>query len=287
MANAERALVALRQSAEVALRQSSDSNRWQSPGGERRSAAAALLQMHNTSRPLAVTGERMLPVRSDLAELLPLGGIRRGTVAEIHGEAGVQGVALMYSLIATATQEGSWAAFVGVGSAGLAAAPEHGVVLGRVAVVDFPPSEHAATVVAALVDALDLVVVGPGVITKAIDARRLSARARERGSVVVSMGGWPESAELRMRVESHTYSGLGQGHGRLAGWGMSIAVEGRGAAARVRRGYLSLIAEPVVESLVVDSVIESVVGSSVVESGADRSADGAVAGSVGPERLVG
>jgi hypothetical protein len=185
-------------------------------------------------RPTALSGDRVFPVREDLATLLPFGGLRRGTVVQV-GHTG-----LLYACLAAAMAEGSWAAAVGAPAMGLAAAAEQGVVLERFAVVARPPVEHLATVVAALVDAVDLVVVGPGVVTKASDARRLGARLRERGGVVFSMGVWPEAAELRLSVTGTSWRGADAGHGHLAGWDVDVQVQGRGAASQGRGGTLLL-----------------------------------------------
>lgn len=178
--------------------------------------------------------ERLLAVRADLAALLPLGGIRRGTVAEIsHG-------GLLYAALADAMSEGAWAVVVGAPSLGLAAATDHGVPIERLAVVATPPPEQAAAVVAALLDAIDLVVLGPGVVLRPSDARRLSARLRERNGVLFAMGPWPDNAELKLAVTASRWEGTERGHGHLRGWSLHVAVSGRGAAAQGRRGTVSL-----------------------------------------------
>jgi hypothetical protein len=201
-------------------------------------AVEDLQALSELTRPLTLAKERMLPVRADLAALLPFGGLRRGTVVQAESPM------LALALIATATTEGSWAAFVGTPSLGLASAAGQGVALERVVAVTIPPPELAATVVAALIDALDVVVVGPNVITRAADARRLAARGRERGGVLLSLGAWPEATDLRVRVERHRWEGLDRGHGHLRGWAVALAVEGRGAASRPRRGTIELGCAP-------------------------------------------
>ncbi len=72
----------------------------------------------------------------------------------------------------------------------------------------------------------------------AADARRLSARAREQGAVVVALPGrWPVAADLRMQVVAGTWE---LPHRRLAGRLVEVVVEGRGAAALARRAGLWL-----------------------------------------------
>lgn len=76
---------------------------------------------------------RVLPVRADLAALLPAGGLPRGTTIAVDGS-----TALLLTLLATATARGSWAAVVGMPSLGLLAASEIGVALCRLALVLAP-----------------------------------------------------------------------------------------------------------------------------------------------------
>jgi hypothetical protein len=186
--------------------------------------------------PTAAASERVLPVRSDLASLLPLGGFRRGTVAQIaHG-------GLLYAALGEAMAEGAWAVFVGAPSLGLAAAFDHGISAERLAIVATPPPDQCASVIAALVDAVDLVVIGSTIVLRAADARRLSARLRERNGVLISMGVWPDAAEVTLEVMGSSFAGIDRGHGHLQGWSLEVQVGGRGAAARGRTGMVELAA---------------------------------------------
>jgi hypothetical protein len=194
----------------------------------------SLEMLRELTRPVSLSGEKLLPVREDLAKLLPGGGFRRGSVVEISSPS------VLFVAMAEAVRTGSWAAFVGLPALSLAAAAEHGVALERIAVVATPPPDLGATVVAALVDALDVVAVAPGIITKAGDARRLTSRARERGAVLFVYGRWPEAADVQLNVVGATYQGLGQGFGYLSGWRVEVQARGRGAAARQSRGPIML-----------------------------------------------
>ena len=89
--------------------------------------------LRELTRPVSLSGEKLLAVRHDLAALLPGGGFRRGSVVEINAPS------LLFVCLAEAVRTGSWAALVGLGSLGLAAAADHGVTLDRVAVVATPP----------------------------------------------------------------------------------------------------------------------------------------------------
>lgn len=212
--------------------------------------------LRERTRPVNLSGERLLPVRDDLASLLPGGGLRRGSVVEIAAPS------LLFVAMAEALRVGSWAALVGLPTLGLAAARDHGITFERLAVVAAPPVDLAATVVAALVDALDLVVLGPGVVGRAADARRLTARARERESVLLVHGRWPEAVDLRLTVVSRHFEGIGQGHGHLRSWSVEVETDGRGAAARRRRRLITLAGPEPIEP----------VGAADAESAAPRPA---------------
>jgi hypothetical protein len=88
--------------------------------------------------------------------------------------------------------------------------------------------------VAALLDGVDVVVAAPPGPVTARAASRLAARARQRGSVLVSYGRW-EGADVTLSVEHGQWEGLGSGHGRLWRRHVVISARGRGAAVRPRR----------------------------------------------------
>jgi hypothetical protein len=95
-------------------------------------------------------------------------------------------------------------------------------------------------VVAALLDAIDVVLVRSPPGLPDAQARRLIARARERGAVLVPLGPWPQPADLRLAVTRSTWHGIGQGHGHLHSRLAEVVVTGRGAATRERRTLLWL-----------------------------------------------
>jgi len=155
-------------------------------------------------------------------------------------------MSLALSLLAGASAQGSWCAAVGLPALGLAAAAELGVSLDRFPMVASPAQGSGpggwTWVVAALIDAFDVVLAGPPPGLRAADARRLTARVREREAVLVASGGgaWPEPAEVRLALTSAAWDGLGRGHGRLRGRRVEVVAGGRGAAARERRAQLWL-----------------------------------------------
>ena len=203
-------------------------------------ANADLAALIERMRPTVLSAERTLPVPSVLRELFPLAGLARGSRLSVRGT-GAASVCM--ATVAEASRAGSWIAVVGVGAWGWSAAARAGWALERSVFVDEPPVGQWGTVVAALVDAVDVVVVDPSHQVTAIDARRLMARARERGSVLVDLAvddgrrrfRWPTEPDLTLTVESVSWAGLGVGHGVLADRTVRVSADGRRGAARARR----------------------------------------------------
>ncbi|MBX9246990.1 hypothetical protein ICW40_19550, partial [Actinotalea ferrariae] len=176
--------------------------------------------------------ERMLAVRPDLAPLLPLGGLSRGSTVVVAGS-----TSLVLGLLAEASAAGSWVALVGLPGVGVLAAHELGIALDRVVLVPDPGAD-GPTVVAALLDGVDVVVVGPRTALADGDRRRLSARARERSSVLVPTTPWP-GAHVVLTAAAEEWEGLGRGHGRLRSRRLVVDRQGRGSAARPVRAEVT------------------------------------------------
>ncbi|MCE2531512.1 MAG: hypothetical protein J4F44_03380 [Acidimicrobiia bacterium] len=182
--------------------------------------------------PLTAAHERTLPVLAPLRDLFPGGALRRGWVVTTAGD-GATSLAL--AVAAGPSAAGSWTAVVGEEGLGLAAAAEAGVVLERLLMVAAPEPRGAAEATAALVGSVDIVLVGSEVRLGAADHRRLAARLRERGSVLVQLGREvPGGADVRLQVVSSRWSGLGDGWGLLHSRHVSVRAQGRGAASRPR-----------------------------------------------------
>lgn len=176
---------------------------------------------------------RMLPVAPALADLLPGAGLRRGSVVAVH-----HSTSLLFALLAEATVAGAWAAVVGAPSLGIVAAAEHGVAVSRLALVPQPGAEYQA-VMAALLDGVDLVVTEPRSVRPDV-ARRLAARARHRGAVLLSLGHWP-SADVELHCTPGAWTGvLEHGAGHLRSRPVEVHARGRGAAARPRSASMLL-----------------------------------------------
>ncbi|GAB3579319.1 hypothetical protein GCM10027445_47700 [Amycolatopsis endophytica] len=201
-------------------------------------ATLAALPGVNTATSVAAAAEhaqltgQVLPVRPELRCLLPSSGLRRGSTVAVRGS-----TSLLLALLAEATATGSWAAAVGMPDLGLVAAAELGVEVSRLALVPRPGVEFTA-VTAALLDGVDVVAVAArGAAPR--DARRLSARARHRGAVLLSLGPWP-GAEVELNCEAGRWAGLEGGHGYLRERRVRVQGAGRGAATRPRQADLLL-----------------------------------------------
>ncbi|TDU86661.1 hypothetical protein EV138_0175 [Kribbella voronezhensis] len=168
------------------------------------------------------TVERALPTLPAVSDLLS-GSLKGGSVYSVRGS-----TALVMAMMAGPSAEGAWCGVVGLPSFGAEAAREFGVDLERLVLVPDPERDWLS-VVAALVDALTVVVVRPpGEVTPG-EASRLAARLRTRGAMLIAVGSWPGS-EARLEVQGNVWTGLGAGEGYLAGRQATVAVTGRGAS---------------------------------------------------------
>jgi len=205
---------------------------------EKARAALAGVQLRvGTSR--SATGAEcwdapVLPLAPALSDALPT-GLRRGQVVAVRGS-----TSLVLTLVAEASREGSWAAMIGMPSVGVVAAARRGIELARLALVPHPGAQ-APAVAGACVDGMDVVVLGPRLALTDADRRRLAARARERGSVIISAGEW-SGAHSTLTVVENSWRGLGAGDGRLRARDMLVEVTSR-AGGQARRVALTLDAD--------------------------------------------
>jgi hypothetical protein len=177
--------------------------------------------------------ERVLEVLPAVADLLPDGGLKPGCAYTVVGS-----TALVAAVIASPSSTGAWCGVVGMPGFAAEGVAGLGVDLERVVFVPHPGREWI-NVVAALADALTVVVVRPPGRVSDAEAARLGARLRQRGSVLVACGAWPRT-EATLRVTGSDWRGLGEGYGHLTAHRVEVAVTGRGRALRPRRAALWL-----------------------------------------------
>jgi hypothetical protein len=231
---------------------------------------STLRRLSELIRPVTFAREQTMPVLDPLVALLPDGGLTRGSLLQVCG---VGATSLALSLMAAGSQDGSWAAVIGLPELGLVAAAEHGLVLDRLALIDAPPTRRGAELVAAVLDGVDLVLLDARMALSGVESRRIAARLRERGSVLImvepvcSMSPRPSlsrtsgprmstarasttgastagasmsqaaggwSPDVVFTVAGSQWQGLGEGHGMLRRRRARIDAIGRGRAARPR-----------------------------------------------------
>ena len=166
----------------------------------------------------------------------PRGGLARGSVAAA-AEFGL----LSLALAAGASADGAWCGIAGIPEAGVLAATEFGLDAGRTLLVP-DPGPAWPQVVASLLDGCELVLVRPPARASAQVRLRLEATLRRGRGVLLVVGDWP-GAQLRLRVITQRWTGLGEGHGRLRACCVQVVADGRGEAAMTRTRWLWLPAE--------------------------------------------
>lgn len=168
----------------------------------------------------------VLPALPAVRDVLPGGGLRRGSVTTVDDPA------LMLALAAGPSTTGGWVAVVGMPDCGVLSAVDMGVDPHRLLLVD-RPGPRWPEVVAALLDGIDLV------LTRLADqpaphvARRLTALARRHGSALAVAGPW-QGADLHLRVTAARWAGIADGHGHLSGRYAEVTAQGRRGAVRPR-----------------------------------------------------
>lgn len=189
------------------------------------SGRLALVQASLTTA-ATLARERTLPIAEGMAGLVPTDRLQRGSNVAVHG---VGATSFALALVGEAVRSGSFLAIVASPSFGLGACIDFDIPLRRVVqfTVDEPPVW--GQVVAAIIEGFDIVLLAEVPRIGAGHARKLAARNRERGSVLVRVGGpaWPDAADLRFDVGESVWSGLGQGHGHLQARRVAVQVTGR------------------------------------------------------------
>jgi hypothetical protein len=172
-------------------------------------------------------GEGVLPVLPALRDLLPSGGLQRGSVVTT-GDWGL----LSLALAAGASAAGAWCAVAGVPAVGVRAAADAGLDPGRLVLIP-DPGRNWPQVVASLLDGFDIVVLRPADQVPAQLRRKLEAAARRYASVLLVTGDWP-GAQTRLVTTDEEWTGIGAGHGRLRARKVRVVASGRGAGERPR-----------------------------------------------------
>lgn len=185
--------------------------------------------------PVNLANQDLLAVPEAVSSLFPAGGLQRGWSVGFDGPGGWS---LSLAMLGAAVGEQGWVACVGLEELGLVAGGELGLRLDRVIMIETPAPDQWATVIAALVEVVDVVCLGPTPAIGIRDARRLMARAREQDTVLFHLTGgrsWPQALDVTLEVEPGSWSGVGAGYGYLQSRSASVIATGRRSMARTRR----------------------------------------------------
>ena len=190
-------------------------------------------------RPVTAAASRRIPVGAPWDAVLPEGGLRRGTTVSVHAAPGAGGLTLALSLLGAASSHGHWCAVVGVDDPGVVAMHELGIDLRRVLFVPRPRGAWAETV-ADLLDGVDLLLLKTPSRAAHGAARRLTARVRERGGVLVVLSEpsapWPLPVDLALEIVHSRWTATSRLETREA----RVRVTGRGSAQRASEYLLTM-----------------------------------------------
>lgn len=159
-----------------------------------------------------------------LRSLLPGGLLGRGTAVSVPDD-----LPLLLALASVAADQGGGWAAVGLPGLGALAARGAGLDLGTGMWID-APGRRWPEVVATVLEAAPVVLLGPLGRVPERAGRRLEALLRRSGAVLLVAGPWPR-AQLRLQVTEAAWEGVGRGHGVLVRRRARVVVSGRGAAA--------------------------------------------------------
>lgn len=203
-----------------------------------RELAGELSALAERVAPLALAGERTLPVPEEFADLFPERGLVRGHTFACSGAAATS---LALALAAPAVAAGSWLATIDVPTIGLDAASEFGIALERVVAVR--TGDQAARwpdVVAAAADGFDLLITRVPADVSPSAMRKIATRLRQRDVVMLVLGQpGALSCDGVLDADDAEWVGLGDGHGHLQHRQIVVEASGRRLHGR-RRCRLAL-----------------------------------------------
>jgi hypothetical protein len=172
---------------------------------------------------LTLAHERLFPIRPELASLFgvectgddaPL-GLARGHTVMCSGAAAMS---CALAIAAGPSRAGSWVAVVGEPRLAPSAAAEAGVILRRTVFVDDQRGGDPASVLSALIDGIEIILVS-SVVMSALPpslVRRVQSRVQSRGAVLLVAGAVTTVvADLHLTTRAHGWEGLGEGFGHL------------------------------------------------------------------------
>ncbi|UFU05001.1 hypothetical protein [Ruania halotolerans] len=182
-------------------------------------APAADVSRTSSDAAAGLDPERAFDVPAVLAPLFPA-GLRRGSAVQVIG-----GTSVLLSLAASAVAGGAWCSIVDLPDLGLAAAAELGIPLERTVVVP-RTGPDAAAVLGAVVDGVDVVILGQTAALADRERRTIAARVRVREVVLLTTSPWP-GADVLLEVVPRQWHGIGQGSGVIQAGELAITAHHR------------------------------------------------------------
>ena len=169
-----------------------------------------------------LANEDVVHLSPALAATFGTEGLRRGSTVLIQGDKGTGAISLALAVVARGTSDGLWCSVVGPLDLGIVAGVELGVDLDHLIVVDTPRT-RLATVLGALVDGCDVVMLRLPLALTRQEMLRLSARARQRRVLLLLVrdvrshaNAWADAPEITAVVCSSDFVGIANGSGRIA-----------------------------------------------------------------------
>ncbi|MBF6174399.1 hypothetical protein [Nocardia blacklockiae] len=180
----------------------------------------------------------VIAVPGGIGDLLPGGGLARGSVVGRRGSTGI-----LAGLLAAATGAELWAAIVAGPRQriGLLAVTEMGGRLDRLAVIDASGGDPLE-IAAVLSDGIPMIVCDTSVTVPPKRAQALTAKIRgQRGVLVITDRVSGLRPDVTLRARPVGYRGLGAGCGRVQE--VRVAVEVAGRNPPIRRGEIMLASD--------------------------------------------
>lgn len=195
----------------------------------RMDAALGRRESYSADSPV-VSGADTLPVHSQLARLISIGGLPRAAVTSI-----TDSPSLLMALMASVTASGQCVAVVGLQNFHWVAVEEAGGDLEKISVVDIEADDgqdvDPLKIVSVLCEGLDLVILrladgSKRTVTQSI-VRAIEARLRSSKCALLVCGmHWPASF-LNINAELVDIHGLGMGKGRIKALSFDVSVSGK------------------------------------------------------------
>ena len=182
-------------------------------------------------QPVTLARNKLIALSSPWSDMVPRGGLRRGTTVVVNARPGTGGLSLALSLLSGPSANGHWSGVIGVDDPGVVAAHELGLDLRRVLFIPRPRGAWVETA-GDLMDGIDLLLVRPPSKASHGAARKIMDRVRERGTVLIALcdanATWPLPADVSFDITQSQW----KASSKLDARHLTLRVSGRGEVQR-------------------------------------------------------